>query len=259
MRQKLTRLAEHVWLWPHNPGFNAIQSSVGVIVGGNETILVDAGNSPQLARHIKDELGRYGLPSVSRIIYTHHHWDHIYGACEFQAPVVAHTRCRDILAEDAQKPWSAEYLRREIERNPKLKVSYRARDRAVRNWGTFRIVIPDIVFDTSMIIQLGQFSIELEHVGGQHAEDSVVVKVPEARIMFLGDCYYPPPLHLRTPGSTHSLSMLASLQSEDYDLYVEGHDKPLTRAHLRKLLEKHKFTASSSSPVPAAPPTSNSP
>ena len=96
-KKKFTQLAENIWLWPHNPDFNAVQSSVGVIVDKNETVLVDTGNSPNLARKIKGELKRHGFPAVSRIIYTHHHWDHVSGACEFQVPVVAHTKCRAIL------------------------------------------------------------------------------------------------------------------------------------------------------------------
>ena len=138
MRQKLTRLAENVWLWPHNSSFNAIQSSVGVILGENETVLVDAGNSPDLVRRIQDEIRKSGFPPVSRILYTHHHWDHIYGACEFQVPVVSHSRCKTILAEEAKKPWGSKYLRQEIEHNPLPKVSYRARERAIRDWTTFR-------------------------------------------------------------------------------------------------------------------------
>ncbi len=239
MRQKLSQLAENVWLWPHHSGFNVVQSCVGIIAGENETILVDAGNSPQLARHIKDELRQCGFPSVSQIVYTHHHWDHVYGACEFQVPVVSHSLCRTILTEEAQKPWGPEYLRQEIARNPRLKISYRARARVIQDWATFRIVIPDIVFDNRMTLQLGLMSIELEHVGGQHAPDSVVVKIPHARVMFLGDCYYPPPLHLRTPESMPSLAMLAALESEAYTLYIEGHDQPLTRTKLLRMLEKH--------------------
>ena len=239
MRQKLTQLAENVWLWPHDGSFNVVQSSVGVVISENKTILVDAGNSPQLARRIKDALRQCGFPPVSHIIYTHHHWDHTYGACEFQVPVVAHSTCKTLLAEEAQKPWSVEYLRQQIKYNPRLRVSYKARERAIRNWATFRIVLPDIVFDNSMTLQFGRLSLELEHVGGQHAKDSIVVKVPQAQIMFLGDCYYPPPLHLRTPESKASMAMLAALESKEYTLYVEGHDKPLTRAKLLTMLERH--------------------
>lgn len=237
MRQKLTQLSENVWLWPHRSSFSAVQSCVGVVTSGEETVLVDAGNSPPLARRIKDGIQQAGLPPVSRIIYTHHHWDHVYGACEFQVPVVSHSICRTILIEEAQKPWGPEYLRQQIKSNPLLRASYRAR--AVRNWADFRILLPEIVFEDVLTLQLGEIRIELEHVGGQHAEDSIIVRVPSAGIMFLGDCYYPPPLHLRTPESQPSFAMLAALESREYTLYVEGHDEPLTRARLLKLLAQH--------------------
>lgn len=239
MNQKLTQLTEHVWHWSHNPSFTAVQSSVGVIVGENETVLVDAGNSPQLAHRIKDTIRQCGHPPVSHIIYTHHHWDHTYGACEFQVPVVAHASCKSLLAKEAQKPWSVEYLHQQIESNPLLEVSYRAKERVIRDWTTFRIVLPDIVFDHSLTLQCGSLSLELEHVGGQHAEDSIVVRIPQEQVIFLGDCYYPPPLHLRTPESEVSTSMLAAVESKEYALYVEGHRNPVKRATIRKRLKQH--------------------
>ena len=238
MAQKLTQLTEHVWLWPHNPSYTAVQSSVGVINCGTETILVDAGNSPRLAQRITASLKQSGFPPVSHIIYTHHHWDHTFGACEFQVPVVAHATCKSILAGEAQKPWGVEYLQQQIKLNPKLRVSYKALDHAIQNWETFRIVLPDIVFDHSLTLQCGCISLELKHVGGQHAEDSVVVKVPQAQVIFLGDCYYPPPIHLRTSESKASMSMLEALESEEYVLYVGGHAKPLTRATLLRRLKQ---------------------
>src|SRR5688572_23230286 len=146
MELKLTQLTEHTWLLPHHPDPNAVQSSVGVIATQNESLLVDAGNSPALARHIKAELARCNLPPVSRIIHTHHHWDHIYGACEFDVPVTAHVICRVILQEEAKRPWGMDYLNEEIRRNPEFAASHTARAKAIENWGTFRIVVPEEVF-----------------------------------------------------------------------------------------------------------------
>ena len=203
-------------------------------------MLIDAGNSPRLARKVKTEMVRCNLPPVTRIIYTHHHWDHIYGACEFNVPVTAHTMCRDILEEDSKKPWGIEYLNEEIRRNPKLTESYGARARVMDNWETFRIVVPEDVFEKTGLINLDGLTIELEHVGGQHAEDSIVVKIPRAGVMFLGDCYYPPPSHLREPDSVPSFDMLRRLQNNAYDLYVEGHDKPFTRSQLLEWLQENK-------------------
>jgi glyoxylase-like metal-dependent hydrolase (beta-lactamase superfamily II) len=236
MELQLKQLTEHTWLYPHHPDPNAVQSSIGVIATRNETILVDAGNSPRLARHIKVELARCNLPPVSRILYTHHHWDHVYGACEFDVSVTAHVFCRAILEEEAKKPWGMDYLNEEIRRNPKLAASYTARAKAIEDWERFRIVVPEEVFGKEELIDLNGLAIELEHVGGEHAEDSIVVKVPEDRVMFIGDCYYPPPLHLRQPDSAPSLDILRRLESNIYHLYVEGHGKPFTRIELLKLL-----------------------
>src|SRR5688500_9514967 len=108
MELTLKPLTEHIWLLPHNPDETAVQSSIGVITSQNRSVLIDAGNSPRLARKIKTELVRNNLPPVSRIIYTHHHWDHVYGACEFDVPVTAHRICKAILEAESKKPWGIE-------------------------------------------------------------------------------------------------------------------------------------------------------
>jgi len=236
MTQKLTQLTAHTWLYPHHPDPNKVQPAAGIITAGNETILVDPGNGPPMAQQIRDELQKAGLPPVSRIIYTHHHWDHIFGACAFQVPIVAHTLCSDILKEEAKKPWGVPYLRREIARTPKRETSFKAIEKAVPDWDSFHIVVPDQIFDTTMTLQLGTLTVELEHIGGLHAEDSILVKIPQERVIFIGDCYYPPPLHLRAPDSTHDTSMLSRLASQPYDLYVEGHDDPFNRIELLEFL-----------------------
>jgi glyoxylase-like metal-dependent hydrolase (beta-lactamase superfamily II) len=89
-------------------------------------------------------------------------------------------------------------------------------------------------------IALDPVTVELEYVGGDHADDSIVVKVPEAGIMFLGDCYYPPPLHLRSGNLAPDVAMLRCLEIAGYELYVEGHDDPFTRAELLEFLEEYK-------------------
>jgi len=239
MDLKLTQLTEHTWLLPHHPDPNAVQSSVGVISTRNESLLVDAGNSPRLARRIKAELARCNLPPVSRIIYTHHHWDHTYGACEFEVPVTAHIICKAVLEGEARRPWGIEYLNEEISRNPKLAVSYQARANSIEDWAAFRIIVPEEVFEKERLIRLDGITIELVHVGGEHAEDSIVVKVPQDGVMFIGDCYYPPPLHLRKPDSSPSLDMLRRLQDSAYGLYVEGHDKPFTQIELARFLQEN--------------------
>jgi len=47
--------------------------------------------------------------------------------------------------------------------------------------------------------------------------------------MFLGDCFYVPPLHLRKPGDVSDIGMLKRIQNDAYEKYVEGHGVPFTR------------------------------
>jgi glyoxylase-like metal-dependent hydrolase (beta-lactamase superfamily II) len=159
----------------------------------------------------------------------------VWGACAWGVPVVAHELCAQALRREARQPWSAEFLRSEMARNPLLGPSYEARGRAVRDWDALRLVVPDRVFGARLDLDVGGVAVELDHVGGQHTADSIVVRVPSARVMFLGDCYYPPPYHLRAPDSRPDRAMLAGFLSRDYDWYVGSHEDPLSRSDVARM------------------------
>ena len=80
----------------------------------------------------------------------------------------------------------------------------------------FRIVVLDIVFESSARIELDQVTIEHGHMESVHAEDSIIVRVPEARIIFLGDYDYQSPLRLRSGNPLPGVAMLRSLEYADY-------------------------------------------
>jgi glyoxylase-like metal-dependent hydrolase (beta-lactamase superfamily II) len=236
MPANLVRVTDSVWLWPHDPEPDRVQASVGIVVGDGSSLLVDAGNSPDLARRIKAAMEAEGLPPAHSLVPTHFHWDHTWGACAWDLPVVAHELCAQFLAEESARPWSHEYLRAEMERNPLLVPSFRARAAAVRDFADFRVVLPERTFATRLTLDVGGVCVELVHVGGRHSPDSTVVRVPSAGVLFLGDSYYPPPYHLRSPDDGLDLDLVAALISEDYDWYIEGHDQPRRRAEVMSLL-----------------------
>jgi glyoxylase-like metal-dependent hydrolase (beta-lactamase superfamily II) len=236
MADNLEQITDSVWYWPPNRNPLRVEASIGVVCGNDGTLLVDAGNSPEISFQLKVAMQRRGFLPVTHIVYTHHHWDHVYGACVFDATIIAHTSCREILLEEAKKPWGLEFLQEEIKRNPKLKVSFNARKRVIKDWDAFQIIPPEVVFKHSKILNLGKMRVELQHVGGKHAADSIIVKVPEEGVMFLGDCYYPPPLHLRGNDISISIPMLESLEDEAYAIYIDGHGESFTRDELVKRL-----------------------
>ncbi|WP_197682369.1 MBL fold metallo-hydrolase [Jiangella sp. DSM 45060] len=170
------------------------------------------------------------------MVLTHHHWDHTWGLAAWDAPATAHRRCAEAMAAEATLPWSHEELRRRIAAQPLLGPSYRARARAVDDFGELRLVAPDTVFDDRLTVTAGGATVELAHVGGGHAHGSSVVRVPAAGVLFLGDAYYPPPHHLRRPGDGPDLELAASLLGPDVEWWVEGHDVPRTRAEAEAAL-----------------------
>lgn len=230
------RLADRVWLWPSDPDPSRVHSAVGVIVGDHGTLLIDAGNSPEHAARIHRWLLASGFPPLQGVVFTHHHWDHTFGACALEVPVIAHESCHDLLQDEAKRAWNASALQEEMAQNPRLTPSHQAKLQAIKDWATFRIVTPGTVFRTGLSLDPGGCPIELAHVGGGHASDSILVRIPSARMLFLGDCHYPPPLHLRSEDSAPDRDLLASLLHPGFDLYVEGHGESRTREQVRSSL-----------------------
>lgn len=237
MTEALVQIAPNVYIFPRDENPERVQPNVGIIVAGRQTVLIDAGNSPRHARRIMIALDDIQAPPVRQIMYTHSHWDHVFGAMVFGAPAAAHELCRKQLAELSSKPWSHSYVQEEIQRSPAREAALRAMSRAVEDWRNFRVVQPEVIFSQSLTLYFEGVTLELEHVGGAHAPDSVVARLPEQRVLFLGDCYYLPPLHLRRPEDTLDFAMLRRLVSDAYDWYIDSHGQPMSRAEIQKLAE----------------------
>jgi glyoxylase-like metal-dependent hydrolase (beta-lactamase superfamily II) len=232
----LLQIAEHIWFFPYNSQLT--QPTVGIIVTPTQTVLIDAGNSPTHAQQILTALEEIHAPPVRYIIYTHHHWDHVLGAQIFNVPVIAHTRCFELLKALSALPWSAAFVEAELRANPLLHARYSGMKQALHDWSEVRFVLPAMTFSERMMLYLDGITLSLAHVGGQHAEDSVIVRVPEARVTFLGDCFYPPPYHLRTAESGPDWSMLVKIVDDESEVYVGGHEPPANRNEVQALLDQ---------------------
>lgn len=109
--------------------------------------------------------------------------------------------------------------------NPRLGPSFRARALAVDSWDDFAVLPPTRTFTDEVELPVG---VRVRHVGGAHAPDSTVVAVPDSGVLLLGDCYYPPPAHLRTPEDRPDLALVRRLLADDLHWYVASHQPPMT-------------------------------
>lgn len=221
----LEHLAGRVWLWPHDPDPDAIRGCVAVIADDRGSLIVDAGNSPHQARQIQQAIETQGLPPARWLTYTHNHWDHTWGACAWadDVEIIAHTAATKTLEAEAARPWSHQYLRDQVAANPKLGPSFRARALAMAEWDGFRVIPPHRTFDQTLALPIG---VQLKHVGGNHAEDSLIVVDQESSVALLGDCFYPPPFHERRPEDGTDFAMVRRLMRDGLEWYVDAHSAP---------------------------------
>ena len=240
MYHDLIQLADEVWIYPKDDNLEVDQPNVGAIILENQTILIDAGNSPRHARRIMSSLATIGAAPIDYLIYTHHHWDHVFGGMVYSVPmIIAHQRCAVILEEYAQQTWSATTLREEIYQNPSLKGRNSAILSAINDWRGFRISMPTITIESNLTLYLDGITLDICHVGGKHASDSIIVGVRERGIAFIGDCLYAPPVDSTEEDQQVPIKarVFKNLFDAGYDTFIEGHSKPLQGKDIQQALK----------------------
>ena len=221
----LRRITEHVyWLPPAKPD----RPSLCAVIGGDSTLMLDAGASDAHARRFLEALAAEGVAPPAAVVLTHSDWDHVFGAAEVGAPVIAHRLTDARLAELAETDWSDEALAARVAagvKSPEHAANVKAELPAPRE---VRIARADTVFDEGLDLELGGVTVRVRHVGGDHAADSTVMYVEEDRLLFLGDAAYES-TGGEAGGAARTLTvermfpLLDAVLAFDAEHYVEGH------------------------------------
>ena len=173
------------------------------------------------------------------VIYTHSDWDHVFGGAEVGAAVIAHALTADRLLELAERDWSDEGLDRRVAAglsSPEHAEHVKAELPAPR---TVEVAPADVVFHDRLDLELGDVTVRVRHLGGDHSEESCVMLVEPDGVLFLGDCLYPSPKGVLTFESAARLR--DAILAFPAQRYVEGHhDAVSSRAELEAFLEKFR-------------------
>ena len=152
---------------------------------------------------------------IKYVIYSHHHYDHIAGGRPFKelgATFVAHRRARERLLE----------LKKQNALLPD-------------------VVMPDQVVDGKKTIKLGGTALELIYVGRNHSDNSLVMRLPKEKLVFVVDFA---PIELvqfrNIPDNASPLEYINSLKKVaalDWERLVPGHPYAGGRLGTRKDVE----------------------
>jgi len=228
MTTTLKRISENIVYLPADDTTD--RPVLAAISGTKKTLLIDAGNSPAHVALFLKELERHGIDRGDYVAITHWHWDHTFGISALNLPTIAHAETRQHLMKMMSYEWTDEAIDKRVQEGIEIPFCADMIKKEYSNRDGIMIGLPDIVFEKRLLIDLGGCHCIVEHVGGNHSEDSSIIYVEEDKTLFLGDCLgaavYAEKWYYQAE-CMHAL--LEKIESYNAEIYLESHWKPETR------------------------------
>jgi cyclase len=155
----------------------------GAIVLEDEVIMIDAGMIHQKSREAKEFLESETGKPILKLIFTHSHSDHVFGAQAFEpVSLIASVPMRERCEENLKGDWEIETLKKNWAE---------VKDERPELWESLEdlsIRLPDVVFKTHVFLGNNE-EISVKLLGGHTAGSSTVISHPHNTI-FIGDLIF---------------------------------------------------------------------
>ncbi|WLR57176.1 MBL fold metallo-hydrolase [Mesobacillus subterraneus] len=225
---------------------------LGMVAGNERTMMIDAGNSEAHANLFIDLLKEKGVSEPSYVILTHWHWDHIFGLSSLENTVsISSRKTRKEIEKLIPYSWSNEALDQRVAEGTEIEFCANAIKQEFPIHRDIIISLPEMTFEDEIEIDLGGITCIIKHVGGDHAEDSVVVFVKEEKILFLADSIYPDIFSAKDNYTVEGTrNLLRKIEVFDADTYILSHSGIISKKEFQDqanllrsiadLTEKHR-------------------
>lgn len=184
----LHKLSDRIFYMEHRD--ETARPVLGVISGNKYSMIVDSGNSPKHAKEFLKELDQIDISPIKYLVLTHHHWDHILGIKEMNLITIAHEKTKEEFDRMSHLKWDDKSMDEHIEKKILTEFSAQCIIKEIEDRENIELGEIDITYKDSLEIDLGELTCVLKHIGGPHTDDSIMVYVPEEKVIFLGDCVY---------------------------------------------------------------------
>ncbi|CUB20949.1 MULTISPECIES: MBL fold metallo-hydrolase [Bacillus] len=218
---------------------------LGMVAGTNKTLMIDAGNSEDHANYFIQRTLKHENTKPDLVVLTHWHWDHIFGLPALPDSLsIASAKTRKEMEKLVPFSWSDEAIDERVREGTEIEFCAKAIKEEYQGHRDIQVALPDVTFDRRIDIDLGGVTCIVQHVGGDHAADSVIVYVKEEKILFLGDCIYPKMYAERVHYTVKEiLRLLDELEAFDADTYIPSHQRPWRKEEFRQETDKLRMIA----------------
>jgi cyclase len=210
----LTKIAAGVYTYAGTKNMtpaNSFGANAGVIVGRDGILVIDTLVSAKEADRLIGDIRAVSPLPIRFAVNTHWHLDHAFGNCRFAALGAV------IVAHDSEKDKLAVYGPAVI-KNPKI-YGMTAADFV----GT-TIAAPAVTFTDRLAIDLGGQRVELIHIAPSHSDGSILVYLPDKKVLFAGDILFTGYHAFAGDGDIDSWQrVLDYILAMDVDVIVPGH------------------------------------
>jgi len=222
-------------IWYQTPVSETDRPILAVVRGEKHQLMIDAGNSSAHAALFLEEMKKHNLGSPDLLALTHWHWDHIFGMKHLGLPSMATQQTITRMKEMQPYAWTDAALQERMDQG--IEIPFCA-DAIKLEFGTTRdieVVLPTIGFTGQLEIDLGGVQCQLIEVENDHSPGSLLVYIPEERVVFLGDAMYADIFSSKWNYTVERTKrLLAAIDRLEADYYVWSHGEAMPKSEFEE-------------------------
>ncbi|WP_246566749.1 MBL fold metallo-hydrolase [Tissierella simiarum] len=158
-------------------------------------------------------------------VITHWHWDHTFGMHHISGSSIAHNKTNEFLGKEKTKLFDKAYL-------DFLKNDDKCFGKEYENNKKVVIVQADIQFQESLALNLGRMTAKIFHTESPHSDDTVLIYIPEEKILFLGDATSEDFFNDGFMDKEKLWALINLIEKIDCKFCILSHTEPLTKSGL---------------------------
>lgn len=227
--QELKRIGHSFWYM--TPVSETDRPILGMVVGQERNLMIDAGNSEAHAQLFLEKLAEHQISKPDMVVLTHWHWDHIFGLSYLKNTLaISSVDTKNEIKKLIPYEWTDEAIDNRVKEGTEIEFCANCIKKEFREERNILITLPQLTFDNQLEIDLGGVTCLLKHVGGDHAPDCVVVYIQEEKVLFLNDCIYPDIFSTKRNYTVkRTLELVKKLEEFDAETYILSHWKAISK------------------------------